>query len=205
MSTLFVPKGKFYPEDVLHSKIIHSLGLGYNYSLYSTSIPFGNLKVFILYDPECFENGKYKEWIGVEDSVNKPVLKILVQRDYNGMGFEYSLFGENYGFPSNNHDDSILELLRSKFPYLPDNLNYFDLNSEEAELLFNKKLEKASEKESELYEEIAKYHEELIREQQEERDERFLVRYEEETMRWFEEDGFRDAYDNNPDALWNTD
>lgn len=206
MNVFFVPKGKYDPtDDVLYSQIIHSLGFGYEYNLFCTSITFGNLKVFILYDSECFESGQYKEWIGVENSYFKPVLKILIQREYNGKGFEYSLFGYNNGFPSNYHDDSILELLRSKFPYLPDNLDYSDLNSEEAESLYDEKLEKASEKESELYEQIAKYHKELIRELQEEHDEMMLAQYEKETQRWFEEEGYRDAYDNNPDAIWNTD
>ncbi len=203
MNVFFVPKGKYYPEEVLLRKIINFLGYD-TYSLYSTSKAFGNLKVVILYDRNCFADDKYKEWIGVEDSWYMPVVKLLIQRDYNGKGFEYSLFGDNYVFPSYYHDDSLLELLRSKYPYLPDNLDFYNLNSEEAISLFNAKFEKAREKENELYEKIAKYHKDCLREQEEYEEWIRQQEYEEEIRTWFEEEGYRDAYDGDPSALWNT-
>ena len=203
MNVFFVPKGKYYPREVLLSKIIYSLGY-IDCNIYCTSKTFGNLMVIIIYDESFFENGEYKKWIGVEDFY-MPVWKLLIKREYNGMGFEYSLFGANSNYASNYYDDSILELLRSKFPCLPDTLDYSDLNSEEAISLYEEKLKKASEKECELYEKIAEYHEKLIRERQEKLDEWMLAKHEEEMQRWFEKEGYRDAYDNNPDALWNTD
>jgi len=211
MNGLKVPKGKYYPKEILIQKILHSYGYFPDYHIYGWSKSFGNLFYVIIYDSYYFNDicNKNASIEDIDECDTNYILIILIKKEDFDSFIWYRLF-EDYSLEDNDYsvfEKSIIKLLKSKSPYIPDNLDSIPITEEveEVERLYYDKLDNNESAKKELFKKIFKYNKECLEDAREAYISWVKEKEWEEEQRYYENEAYREAYNDDPEAVWNTD